>query len=398
MSRPIKRIDFVHDFLAGIFADDLHAKRVASLANGALGVMTSASLAVSIIGHSLAQARGLLGKHAIKQVDRLLSNQGIVVWDMFAAWVTQIVGQRKAIVVAMDWTDFDADDQTTLALNLVSNHGRATPLLWLTVLKDELKDSRNDFEDLCLARLAESLPDGVAVTILADRGFGDTKLFGFLDTLGFDYVIRFRGNIHVTAADGETRAAAAWVGKGGRARKLRAAEVTAGRHKVGAVVCVHARDMKAAWCLAASNAEATAREITNHYARRWTIEPGFRDTKDLRFGMGLGVLRIADPQRRDRLLLLNAFAIVLLTLLGAAGESLGMDRHLKVNTAKRRTHSLFRQGCMLYELIPNMPDVRLRPLVARFSEYINQHAALRVGFESHEARAIRRTRSMTEAA
>lgn len=380
MSRPIKRIDFVHDFLAGIFADDLHAKRVASLANGALGVMTSASLAVSIIGHSLAQARGLLGKHAIKQVDRLLSNQGIVVWDMFAAWVTQIVGQRKAIAVAMDWTDFDADDQMTLALNLVSNHGRATPLLWLTVLKDELKDSRNDFEDLCLARLAESLPDGVAVTILADRGFGDTKLFGFLETLGFDYVIRFRGNIHVTAADGETRAAAAWVGKGGRARKLRAAEVTAGRHKVGAVVCVHARDMKAAWCLAASNAEATAREITNHYARRWTIEPGFRDTKDLRFGMGLGVLRIADPQRRDRLLLLNAFAIVLLTLLGAAGESLGMDRHLKVNTAKRRTHSLFRQGCMLYELIPNMPDVRLRPLVARFSEYINQHAALNQTF------------------
>jgi hypothetical protein len=380
MSHPITRVEFVHDFLAGIFAEDLHAKRVASLANGALGVMTSASLAVSIIGHSLAQARGLLGKHAIKQVDRLLSNQGIVVWDMFAAWVTQVVGHRKAIVVAMDWTDFDADDQTTLALNLVSNHGRATPLLWLTVLKDELKDSRNDFEDLCLARLAEILPDGVAVTILADRGFGDTKLFGFLDTLGFDYVIRFRGNIHVTAADGETRAAAAWVGKGGRARKLRDAEVTAGRHKVGAVVCVHARDMKAAWCLAASNAGATAREITNHYARRWTIEPGFRDTKDLRFGMGLGVLRIADPQRRDRLLLLNAFAIVLLTLLGAAGESLGMDRHLKVNTVKRRTLSLFRQGCMLYELIPNMPDVRLRPLVARFSAYINQHAALNQTF------------------
>jgi hypothetical protein len=376
MNRPNERVDIVHDFLAGIFAGDLHAKRVASLANGTLGVMTSASLAVSIIGHSLAQARGLLGKHAIKQVDRLLSNQGIVVWDMFAAWVPRVIGQRKAIVVAMDWTDFDADGQTTLALNLVCNHGRATPLLWLTVLKDELKNRRNTFEDLCLARLAELLPDGVSVTILADRGFGDTKLFGFLDTLGFDYVIRFRGNIHVTAADGETRAAAEWVGKDGRARKLRDAEVTASRHKVGAVVCVHARDMKAAWCLAASNAEATAREIINYYARRWTIEPSFRDTKDLRFGMGLGVLRIADPHRRDRLLLLNAFAIVLLSLLGAAGESLGMDRHLKVNTAKRRTHSLFRQGCMLYELIPNMPEVRLRPLVEKFGSYINQHPSL----------------------
>jgi hypothetical protein len=380
MNRPIKRVEFVQNYLDGIFAEDLHAKRVKSLANGVLGVMTGASLAVSIIGQSLAQARGLLGKHAIKQVDRLLSNQGIVVWDMFPPWVAEVVGERKTIVVAMDWTDFDADDQATLALSLVSNHGRATPLLWLTVLKDELKDQRNDFEDLCLARLAQVLPEGVAVTILADRGFGDTKLFDFLDTLGFAYVIRFRGNIHVTAADGETRAAAAWVGKGGRARKLRDAEVTTGRHKVGAVVCVKARDMKEAWCLAASNAGATARQIMNYYAKRWTIEPGFRDTKDLRFGMGLSVLRIADPQRRDRLLLLNAFAIVLLTLLGAAGESLGMDRHLKVNTAKRRTHSLFRQGCMLYELIPNMPKVRLQPLIARFSEYINQHKALNQTF------------------
>jgi hypothetical protein len=380
MNHSIKRVEFVRKYLDGIFAEDVHAKRVMSLANGAVGVMTGASLAVSIIGQSLAQARGLLSKHAIKQVDRLLSNQGIVVWDMFAPWVAEVVGARKTIVVAMDWTDFDADDQATLALSLVTNHGRATPLLWLSVLKDELKDQRNDFEDLCLARLAQVLPQGVAVTILADRGFGDTKLFDFLDTLGFAYVIRFRGNIHVSAADGQTRLAAAWVGKGGRARKLRDAEVTAGRHKVGAVVCVKARDMKEAWCLAASNAEATAREIMNYYAKRWTIEPGFRDTKDLRFGMGLSVLRIADPQRRDRLLLLNAFATVLMTLLGAAGESLGMDRHLKVNTAKHRTHSLFRQGCMLYELIPNMPDARLRPLVARFHEYLNQHEAFNQTF------------------
>src|SRR5450759_3514949 len=165
-----------------------------------------------------------------------------------------------------------------------------------------------------------------------------------------------------------------------RARPPLPTHAAAGRHKVGAVVCGKAREMKEAWCLAASNAEATAREIMNYYAKRWTIEPGFRDTKDLRFGMGLSVLRIADPQRRDRLLLLNAFAIVLLTLLGAAGESLGMDRHLKVNTAKHRTHSLFRQGCMLYELIPNMPEVRLRPLVARFREYLKQHGAFNQTF------------------
>jgi hypothetical protein len=235
MNHPVKRVEFIQKYLDGIFAEDLHAKRVVSLANGTLGVMTSASLAVSIVGQSLAQARGLLSKHAIKQAGRLLSNQGIAVWDMFVPWVAEAVGPRKSIVVAMDWTDFDAGDRTALALNLVTTHGRATPLLWLTVLKDELKDRRNDYEDLCLARQAEILPEGVAVTILADRGFGDTKLFAYLDTLGFAYVIRFRGNIHVSAADGETRAAAAWVGASGRARKLRDAEVTTARHKAGAV-------------------------------------------------------------------------------------------------------------------------------------------------------------------
>ena len=102
MNRLTKRLDFIQNYLASIFSKDLHAKRVKSLANGTLGVMTSASLAVSIIGQSLAQARGLMSKHAVKQVDRLLSNQGIVVWDMFAPWVAQIVGQRKTIVVAMD--------------------------------------------------------------------------------------------------------------------------------------------------------------------------------------------------------------------------------------------------------------------------------------------------------
>jgi hypothetical protein len=130
--------------------------------------------------------------------------------------------------------------------------------------------------------------------------------------------------------------------------------------------------MKDPWCLATSKPEATAQEIFRYYAKRWIIEPGFRDTKDIRFGMGLGVLRIADPQRRDRLLLLNAFAITLLTLLGAAGESLGMDKQLRTSTAKRRVHSLFRQGWMLYELIPDMPEIRLRPLMARFSEFIQQ--------------------------
>ena len=367
-----KRLSDVRGFIGELYGPDLHAKRVEALAGATLGVMAGASLAVATIGQGLALARGLVTKHAVKQVDRLMSNAGIDVWDSFARWVPHQLGGRLDVLVAMDWTDFDHDDQSTLVLSLVTDHGRAAPLIWLTVWKEEIATRRNDYVDACLRRLAEAMPQVCRVTILADRGFGDLKLFAFLGTLGFDYVIRFRGNIGVTDASGETRPATDWVGKAGRARKLRDARVTAKGQLVGAVVCVHAKGMKEPWCLAASDPEASAAMLVNHYARRWTIEPQFRDTKDLRFGMGLSSTRVGDPMRRDRLLLVSAFAVALLTLLGAVGERLGMDRLLKSNTSKTRTHSLFRQGCMLYELIPNMPEHRLLPLMGAFAKAVSQ--------------------------
>ena len=364
-------INQVRQVLGDVLGHDLHAKRVASLSDATLGVLRGASLAVCAIGRELAAARSLNPKHATKQVDRLLSNPEIKVDDILSRWVPFVVGARSSIVVALDWTDFDADKQATIMLSLITDHGRATPLLWLTVDKRTLKDNRSLYEHRVLVRLAELLPADVKVCVVADRGFGDQKLCRMLtEELCFDYVIRFRGNIAVTATTGETRTAAAWVRPGGRARVLRGAEVTADRYPVGTVVCVQHPDMKQAWCLAASTTDATAKHLIGYYGRRWGIECGLRDTKDLRFGMGMGTMHVKSPERRDRLWLINAFAVVLLTLLGAAGEALGYDRMLKTNTAKRRVHSLFRQGCMLYDLIPTMPETRLRPLMQRFSQML----------------------------
>ena len=52
------------------------------------------------------------------------------------------------------------------------------------------------------------MPADVCVRIVADRGFGDQKLYRVLtEELKFEFVIGFRGNILVTAADGEARSA-----------------------------------------------------------------------------------------------------------------------------------------------------------------------------------------------
>jgi hypothetical protein len=184
----------VRRFLNGLFDGDLHAKRVLSLTNATLGVVRTASLAVNTIGQGLALARGLVTKHAIKQVDRLLSNEGIDVDAALRHWVPYVVGSRTDIKVAMDWTDFDADGQTTIMLSLLTRHGRATPLMWLTVDTAALRNHRNEYEYQALVRLADALPADTKVCIVADRGFGDQKLYRFLtEDLKFDYVIRFRG-------------------------------------------------------------------------------------------------------------------------------------------------------------------------------------------------------------
>jgi hypothetical protein len=72
----------------------------------------------------------------------------------------------------------------------------------------------------------------------------------------------------------------------------------------------------------------------------------------------------------------EALAEALLTLLGAAAEKIGFDRLLKVNTAKKRTHSLFRQGSYWYGAIPAMRESRLRELMTAFADVIAQHKVL----------------------
>lgn len=370
----------VHQFVEDLVGEDLHARRVLSLAHGVVGVLHAATLAIHTIGEALAAARDLTPKHAIKQIDRLLSNRGLDVEALAPRWVAFVLSDRTEAVVALDWTDFDGDEQTTLVLNLITTHGRATPLLWKTVPKEGLKHRRNDHEDALLQRLRDAVLEGVRVTVLADRGFGDQKLYAFLRELKFDFIIRFRGCIRVTSAAGEVRKAEEWLRPDGRLLELRGVGVTADDAPLERVVIVRAKGMKDAWYLASSRKDLSGAQAKQLYGRRFTIEENLRDTKNLRFGLGLSATHITVPARRDRLLLLVALAEALLTLLGAAAEKIGLDRLLKVNTAKKRTHSLFRQGSYWYGAIPTMRESRLRDLMAAFAEVIAQHEVFRAIF------------------
>lgn len=374
--RRTSKLDRIHtqNLVEALFEGDLHARRVLSLANGVTGVLRAAVLSVHAIGEGYAEVARTKPRFGVKQVDRFLSNTAIDVARLTPSWAKFVIGARKEIVVALDWTDFEKDDHATLCAYVVTSHGRATPLTWKTVKKSTLAGRRNDYEYEVIERLHDALPRDVDVTLLADRAFGDQKLYALLSSLGWDYVIRFRGVILVEDAAGTQKPAQEWLPPTGRATILKNVRVTNDRAPVPAVVVVHQAKMREPWCLATSLADRKATEIVALYSKRFTIEETFRDAKDLRFGMGLSATHIRDAGRRDRLLLLAAIAHALLTLLGAASEKTGMDAYLKVNTAKKRTHSLFRQGAYWYGAIPEMRDDWLANLMKAFDEIVSEHA------------------------
>lgn len=344
----------VFEFVNAIFGKTMHAKRVQSLANAALGLLHAEELILHKIGAGLAQAMGLNKKHTTKQVDRLLSNKKFDIWTGSGVWVPYIIGIRTEIVVSMDWTDFDADGQSTIAVNMITDHGRATPILWKTVDKSSLKHNRARYEDQILSRLKEIIPLHVKVTVLADRGFADQRFFKFIsEELKFFYIIRTRGNIYVTDRNKVTQEGKSWLRADGRTKTLDHVGVTLDQYPVEKFVCTKQKGMKDAWYLVSNRTDLTGSSIVKFYGKRWTIEPYFRDIKNQRFGMGLSSTHISTPDRRDRLLFISAIAITLLTLLGAAGEGIGFDKKLKVNTVKTRTHSLLNQGIFYYKCFNN---------------------------------------------
>jgi hypothetical protein len=284
------------------------------------------------------------GAGRIKQVDRFLSNKKLSCEKAWPALLRTLVGKRNQILVTMDWTDFDADDQTTLAISLVTRSRRAQPLVWKTVRKSRLAGHQSAYERELLETLRRVLPADVRVIVLADRGFGNTDLYEHIGGIqGFDFVVRFRGCIHVQA-DNVHAKASTLVPSNGRIKVFHYVLLTADRAGPYNVVLYKAAGMKDSWCLATSLPTTDGRAIVDAYAHRFECEEGFRDAKDRRFGMGLKQATISKPDRRDHMILLFALAYLILTLVGCASEHVGADRALRANTVRTRTHSLFCQG------------------------------------------------------
>jgi hypothetical protein len=334
----------VVNFVDSLFGPVLHAKQILSLGNAIAGLMHASRLGSAHIGRALASLTEGIPKHGIKQVDRMIGNGKIALELLWSPLIVWVIGVRNEIVISMDWTEYGRDSQSRIALNLITSHGRATPVLWKTYPDSKLKNHRSEYERRILKQFKELLPAGIQVTVLADRGFASTKLYRFIGKkLGWKYIIRFRQNTKVMDSDGIQAPLSMMVAKNGRVIEMTNIAITGKNEVIPAVIYTRRQGMKEAWCLA-TNIVSEKERVVSLYARRFTCEENFRDEKDDRFGFGFKETKVTTCDRRDRMLLVAAIATILLTVLGAVGEHLGFDRKLRANTENKRTHSYFRQG------------------------------------------------------
>jgi hypothetical protein len=94
-------------------------------------------LSIAVVGRAMADC-GIKHKSGVKQIDRLLSSDGLNVDGLERTWLRYVVDGLPEVVVAMDWTDFDDDDHTTLCVYLVTRPGRALSLPRRTTTKKSL--------------------------------------------------------------------------------------------------------------------------------------------------------------------------------------------------------------------------------------------------------------------
>jgi len=359
--------------------ENLHHKQQLSLLNVVIGIIKSGSLRISAIGKGLAQTKCLKPKHAIKQIDRLLSNKKFPQAKIQAAFIKKLLAGKKEIVVTLDWTFFLKDKQTTLSLRHVTRHGRAIPLVWLTVDTDGLEGKKVEYENELLTQFKNLLPKTCKVTLLADREFGSIERFERLkQQYRFDYVIRFRNNYYVTNAKGVSKKAADWLGGKMQNRTLQSCTITSQYYPMAKIVICRNPKMKTCWCLASSIDKLSLKNIKFYYSKRWSTESSCRDETDILFGWGLSKTHLSQTNRRDRLFLLSALAMTMVTLLGQVSEMLGLDKHLRANTVtKGRTHSLFSQGCYLFNaLCHQSKEIQLK-VWHKFQALLAKHTAFK---------------------
>lgn len=279
---------------------------------------------------------------ASKRLSRLLHNPRLAPDGLARSHARCVAGQlppEGAVRLSLDWTTEGAQHLLSASLRVGA---RAVPVYWRAYHDSELKQRMSLYQREFARCLFAELLAGVErrrFVLTADRWFADVDLLDLLDELGVSYVIRTKSSYKVRV-EGRWREVGSLGWRGNQRRRAWGRVWYCEGDPRHLYLCqARARDPKGRWGVwhLLSNRPLSGVGASREYARRFTCEEGFRDSKRL---LGFAEARIQCVEAWARMFTLVALALLLLTRMGCALLG-GADRDglLRRVRSRRRARS-----------------------------------------------------------
>ena len=139
--------------VVGRIFQGLHAKNRQTLAVLMAALLVTGRAGVASLGRGI-QSRTAF-KHSIKRVDRFLGNDNVVVCDWCKALFATVLGPRKSVKIAIDWTKIGP--WPVLVASVVIRR-RGIPIYWATCDFRKLQRSQNAFENRRIGTFIHKTP------------------------------------------------------------------------------------------------------------------------------------------------------------------------------------------------------------------------------------------------
>lgn len=333
-----------------------HGSRKETLKMMVMGLLCDAHLALTSLGRHLPGEAYV--KHKIKRVDRFLGNHHVYheLPLIYGEMLAPLLAGLERLVIAVDWSGCCTPDYHVLRASLL-HEGRAIPL-YNIVVEEALQEAPEVHELLLEALKYQVLPEEAEVVIVTDGGF-KTPWLEKVESLGWDYVARMRGQLHCQLGDEDWQPVEGlharaderprYLGEGLLGKTSESQCVThfftikhipRGRHHPAPQYpqqeARYEQLHKEPWVIVTSleGGRQIARQLINYYGKRMQIEQNFRDDKNPRWGFAWRYSRTRDVARISILCLIATLATLLLWMIGFAAEQADIHRRFQANTVK----------------------------------------------------------------
>ena len=304
-----------------------------------------------------------IAKYNIKRVGRFVTNNRVNIAEGCRGLIRIAANSAGGcLVIAVDWVDIGRYKVLKAAVPI---RGRAVPILFAAYPKWKLKHSQNAFEEAFFELLATLLPPKTWAVIIADRGFARADLVEKLRELRLNYVIRASSGATFTAKGFSALLSKHDVKEGGH-RVLGWGLYTKRRPVERRVIVTWERGNEEALILA-TDLLWRWRKVVAVFKQRMSIEELFRDEKNIRYGWGLRQMKIGTPGRLERLMLVLAFAYLLLLLIGLVCRDTMSEAHWASASTKTRDQAC---GFTIGRYMLDREKWRLKALLEAFARML----------------------------